>query len=333
MSSSKHYVAAQDIVDCIKEHQSFVICGHVSPDGDCLGSQLALMHALNALDKQVVCLLAEPDSVDSKLSYLPGLAQMVVVDDYVGQPDAVIAVDVSDARRMGEGIAALFEKAPVTLAIDHHHADGPLAKYTYADLSAASATLLVWEVLSLLDIVRTKDMATCAYTGLMTDTGRFQFQNTNPECFLAAATMVETGADPSFIAQQVFQNQPLATLRLEEVALSRMQLGAKGRYVMSYLKQSDFDKFSAAKTDADPLINTLRSIEGVEVACILREDRAQGVRGSLRAKGTVDVEAIARTFGGGGHKAAAGLSLEVPIEKAVEQVSSKLDAVFSGSTS
>lgn len=323
----KSYVDASIVAEKLLDYDDFIICGHVSPDGDCIGSQLALWHALKARGKRATCLLAKADSIDKDLRFLPGVDEMVVVDDYCKTPGAAIAVDVSEAQRLGDEVAVLFESCETTFIIDHHEAGGPQATFTYSDASAASATMLVWDVIEDLAVELSSEIATCGYTGLLTDTGRFQFQNTDARAFHSATKMVNAGADPSMIARELFQNIRLATLQLESIVLGRMILGAQGRYAVSYLTLDDFSRVGAVKSDADPLVNTLRSIEGVEVACLIRQTE-EGIKGSLRAKNEIDVNAIARSFGGGGHKAASGFSMSISPDKAVKEVCLTLDSLF-----
>lgn len=307
----------------------FVICGHIGPDGDCIGSQLALWHALKSLGKTATCLLAKPGSIDKDLLFLPGASQMVPFEQYAGNPRACIAVDLSDPSRLGEGVEDLFHRAQQTFIVDHHETIAPPSDFAHIDTGAASTTMLVWELIDLLRAVRTADIANCCYTGLLTDTGRFQFQNTDARALNAAASMVSEGANPSLVARELFQNVRLTTLRLERLMLDRMEFGAKNRFVVSYLKLEDFANEGAVKSDADPLINVLRSIEGVQVACLLRETE-DSVRGSFRAKNEIDVEELAREFGGGGHKAAAGFTLYEPMDKAFSVVKDRLNELFAG---
>ena len=148
-------------------------------------------------------------------------------------------------------------------------------------------------------------MALCAYTGLMTDTGRFQFQNTSAAAFHAAAEMVEAGVSPDVPAREVFQSRSVASMQLEGRLLERMELLCNGRFSFSYITRSDFAEFGAVKADAEPLIDTLRAMRGVQIACILKVQPDGVVRGSLRSKTDADVEVMACALGGGGHKAAA----------------------------
>lgn len=318
------YVGHREIAEQLLHLDNFVICGHVSPDGDCIGSQLALWHALKSIGKEAECLLVKADSIEKGLSFLPGVDQMIPIDEYHGSPKVFIACDVPFPERMGDKVSNLREQCETTITIDHHQSRSPMSHYTYKRTDAASTTILVWEVIADMHIAPSADIATCSYTGLVTDTGRFQFQNTDEEAFIMACEMVKAGADPAYISKCVFQNRRIASLKLEQIALSRMQFGCNDSYVVSSLRRSDFEEVNAVKTDSEPIINTLRSIEGIRVACVLREDE-NGIRGSFRAKDDTDVAKIAEAMGGGGHRAAAGFTLGMTLEEALETVQVALE--------
>lgn len=313
----------------LASHDDFVVCGHVSPDGDCLGSQLGLAAALRSMGKRVTCLLAKDEPVDERLGFLPGAADLVPASSFAGEAAAFVAVDVPTRERMGEAAAALLDRCAASLTLDHHAADEAMTELAYVDPDAASVTMLVWEVARLLGADLEGAVATCCYTGLVTDTGRFQYQNTDRAALAAAADMVGAGADPSAVSREVFQNRSLPSIRLESMAVDRMELGAGGTFALSWLSLADFAAVGAVKADAEPVIDALRSVAGVRVACILREQDG-AVRGSIRAKDGTDVAAVARRFGGGGHRAAAGFTLELPLGEACDVVRAALAEAVDG---
>lgn len=301
----------------------FVICGHVSPDGDCIGSQLALMQALRGMGKRVTCVLAKDEPIDVRLSFLPGADELIPAGSYDGPVGVFVAVDVPLRDRMGTAASSLRDRSLLSVTIDHHANDGVMTELVYVDPQVASTTMLVWELVELLGLSPSADVALCCYTGLVTDTGRFQYQNTDAAAMRAATHMVEAGVDPSMVSRAIFQNRSLASVRLEGVAVDRMRLGAQGSYVLSWLTCDDFSRHDASKADAEPLIDTLRSLRGVRLACMLR-DQGDSVRGSFRAKDDTDVARLARSLGGGGHRAAAGFTLPGPIDEAVERIDALL---------
>ena len=305
-------------------HDNFVICGHVSPDGDCLGSQLALMHALRSVGKRAVCLLAKDEPIDVRLSFLPGADELLPAPGYVGVAHTFIAVDVPTRDRMNAAAAHLLDRCEHSATIDHHATDGRMTEFAYVDPDVASTTMLVWELAGLMGADRSGAVATCCYTGLVTDTGRFQYQNTDYAALAAAADMVEAGAEPAKVARDIFQSRSLPSVQLEALVVERARFAADGSYALSWLGLDDFARLGAVKADAEPVIDALRSLRGVRIACVLRE-QPDSVRGSFRAKDGTDVAALARTMGGGGHKAAAGFTISGPIEVAVERVCDLLD--------
>ena len=315
---------ARQMAEALDACESFVITGHVNPDGDCLGSTLALMHALRARGKQVDVLLVEDTPVEYGLRFLPGFENLVPADRYEGKPEAFVYVDVSVRERIGCG-AAIADACAKRFAIDHHANLEQVAELNYLDPDAASCSILVWEVIRELGVPMTPDIALCAYTGLMTDTGRFQYQNTDERAFSAAAEMVAAGAQPSLAGREFYQSRSFASLQLEQRMIAGMKLLHDNTIAFSVVTLDDFAACNAENADAESLIDTLRSVRGVLVACLLKE-RNGFVRGSLRAKDDdTDVAAIARMLGGGGHKAAAGFTLRMPLAEAIDQVKDKLD--------
>lgn len=313
-----------EVANRLCELDDFVVCGHVSPDGDCLGSQLALAAALRRLGKRVTCVLVKDEPVEANLlRVLDGAQDLVFAGAYKSAPGAFVGVDVPTRERIGEAACALLDQAPFSFTIDHHAVDATMCNMVYVDPDAASTTMLIWELAGYLGVERTGAVANCCYTGLVTDTGRFQYQNTDERCMRLAAEMVAAGADPASVSREVFQNRTYASMRLEATAIMRAEFSDDGATALGYLTREDFARFGAQKSDAEPVIDALRRIEGVRVACMLREQE-DCIRGSLRAKDDTDVSAIARTFGGGGHVAAAGFTLRCTLDDAVAQVRAAL---------
>lgn len=320
-----------EIADALARHDNFVICGHKNPDGDCLGSQLALAHVLRTMGKRATCLLADAAPVDQGMAFLPGVGEMVYAADFGGAPEVFVAVDVPTRDRMGEAAAGIHAHASLTVTIDHHEVPKRMSDMSYTDADAPSTTMLVWEVARLLlgDDARDGTIATCCYAGLMTDTGGFRYQNATAESFAAASQMVLAGADPAAIAQSVYQSRSLASTLLEARTIEHLRMLDGGRVALSWVSADDMEACGAVKADTEPLVEVLRSLAGVRVACMLRA-QGEGVRGSLRAKDDTDVAAIAREFNGGGHVAAAGLSLDGSIEEAVRVMEKRLGHLFEG---
>ncbi len=320
----------EDIVSHLRARDNFVITGHVSPDGDCLGSQLALACTLRQMGKRAVCVLAKNDPIGRPLSVLPGASDMVPAALYDGPCDVFVAVDVPTVERIGDA-ARLLERAQLSITVDHHAADVAMTDLVHVEPDVPATALMVWDMCLQLVERPTKEAALCAYAGLATDTGCFQFQNAGALAFSGALSLVEHGADPAFIAREFFQYRTLASMRLEALAIDRAVFSCRNRCVVSFVSSADMERLGAVKADTEPLVDALRRIAGVEVAVMLREQDGS-VRGSARAKDAADVSVLARSFGGGGHTAAAGFTVEDTLERALAQVLERMDALYGASS-
>lgn len=315
----------QEIAAELLKRDAIAICGHVNPDGDCIGSTLGLACALRAVGKAAFALVADDGPVDASLSFMPGFASLVPAAAFDEPIDAFVVVDAPGAQRIGEAAEAVRAAAPLTVTIDHHAVPERASRLSYTDPDSASASLLVWEVAKLLGISPQgedmREVATCCYSGLLTDTGRFMHQNANLEAFQGAVEMMACGLDAARISTALFQQRTEASVKIDALAVDRMQV--VGRALLSWISIGDMEALGADKHDVENAIAPLRSIAGFDVACILKE-REGCVRGSLRAKDGTDVAAVAREFGGGGHKAAAGFTLECGIDEAVRIMQDRL---------
>ena len=315
-----------DMAELMRTHDNFVICGHVSPDGDCLGSQLALYHALKALGKHASCVLVRDEPVGDSLNFMPGFEEMVPAAEYDGLCDVFVGVDVPTRERVGAA-AEILDRAQTSITIDHHAADVRMCDLAYVDPDSASASMLVWEIVKLLCDKPPMESAICAYVGLVTDTGGFRHQNSDAKAFETASELVSFGVDPSHISTKTLESRSLASLKLEALAIDRMVVFADGLAAISWVKQEDFARLGAIKADAEPLIDAVRSLNGIRVACMLREQDGK-VRGSLRSKDQTDISVIARGFGGGGHKAASGFTLDMTLDEALEVVQARVEELL-----
>lgn len=312
-------------IDLLKGEHTIAICGHINPDGDCLGCVLALTLALRSCCFEVTPLLATREC-PGLYDFLEGYEWLTPACEYNESPDVFIMVDVPSLQRTGDG-EHVYKRAKKTLLIDHHQGEGEFADVAYVDDTAAAAGMLVWDFIEQAGITLTPEIATCCYTALVTDTGRFQFQNTNPAALRAAADMAQAGANPSEIARNVYQRRSLAAIQLNALVMRRMEMFFDGKAVISWVCESDFKNLGATKDDGDSLIDQIRQLDGIEVAVMLRE---QGpiVRGSIRSKTDRDVSLIAAKMGGGGHKAAAGFSIRGGLDKARSVVIALLKESF-----
>ena len=316
------------IAKTIEAYDSFVICGHVSPDGDCIGSQLALMHALRMMGKRADCLLVKDEPLPADLEFMPGCEEMIPSCYYQGSPRVFIGVDVPSRERTGAYAAEILDRCETSITIDHHAYDNPMCKKVYVDADSPSASMIIWQLIKILCIKPPAESALCAYVGLLTDTGGFRFQNSTAEAFEMASELVSYGVDPADIASKVYQSRTRASLSLEALVIERLITNANGDYALSWLSRDDFKKCGAQNSDAEYMIDTLRSLKGIRVACMLREQDLT-VRGSLRSKDSTNVQELAATLGGGGHIAAAGFTLHCTLEEAIELMTDKLENLVS----
>ncbi|MDR2492239.1 MAG: DHH family phosphoesterase [Coriobacteriales bacterium] len=306
--TSPHQVL--ELLDGVK---TVAICGHVNPDGDALGSALALTALLRDRGCDVACLLAQDRPAPQLYTFLEGY-DFLPAYSYDISPDLFVAVDLPCAERLGDG-ARVLARARRSLCVDHHPGYTGFADDYYGDVSAAATASLVWGVIVASGMSPTKSMASCCYIGVMTDTGRFSFQNTNERAFRDAAEMVACGVDPTFMSQHVYENKSLAVVQLESRLISRMQFSHNNTVVCSWINDADFTELGLDRSDTEGLPTILRSIAGVQLAALLRvEDDV--VRVNLRSRGMTDVSDVARRFGGGGHRAAAGMTLQMTLEEA-----------------
>ena len=313
-------------IDVLEDRQDVCICGHLNPDGDSLGSVLALTLALRDRGYTVVPLLAN-EATPRVYDYLPLFDELVYAKDYRDAPDVFISVDVPGIERTGAAVE-VFSRAEGSIAIDHHLGTPGFADAALVDPQAPSCSMLVWDFIAQMGITRTPEIATCCYTGLVTDTGRFQFQNADADALSYAAEMVEAGADPAFICTKVYQRKTREALMLEALAISRMRFMCAGGVVLSWTRAADLAEIGAVRDDTDSLVNTIRCLDGVEVAVMLREEAGGVTHGSIRSKSARDVSHIAAAFGGGGHAAAAGFTTDKTLEETVAALKPLLERSF-----
>lgn len=309
------------VAKLVEGANTIAVCAHTSPDGDALGSELALAEILRTRwqDKEVVTLLADNADVPRIYRFLTGADQLVRPDEYDDAPDLFIAVDLSAPQRLGVA-REICERASHTAVLDHHPCESPVGEACVIRTSAAAAGVIIAEFATYLGVVLTRTMAQNLMCALMTDTGRFQYQNTDAEAFETASLLVSCGADPSEVSLNVYQSFRLQFLHLKSLVMGRITTFEKGKIAYSYATRNDLERTGADLDESDGLIDVVRSVEGSEVALFLKMVPGDKVRGNLRAKGNHDVSQVARIMGGGGHRAAAGFTYEGDIDEALAAV-------------
>lgn len=293
-------------VVALRKASLVAVCAHVRPDGDAIGSVLAVTLALRAIGVPAVPTLADDREAPSTYSWLPGFGLYVPAAD-LEAPQVFIALDTPNPERLGVA-RQLAEDAETLVVIDHHPDAQEYGDVHVLDPTAAATGELVWQLVSALEAPMDSDIALCCYTALLTDTGRFSYQNTTSASLRYAAEMIDAGVDPSMVARLVYQTRSQASLALESRAMSRLTCANGDAVAYTWLEDADFDETGAKPEEAEHLPEAIRVVDCIEVALLLRQKGSE-VRGNLRAKTTFDVGSVARQFGGGGHTAAAGFTV------------------------
>jgi phosphoesterase RecJ-like protein len=301
----------------LRKAKSAVLCAHVRPDGDAIGSVLALTLALRSIGVAAVPTLADERPAPSTYSFLPGHA-LYVPPAELEAPEVFVALDTPIPERLGVA-RQLADSAASTIVIDHHPDALEWGTVNLLDSVASATGQIVWELLDALEVRPTPEIATCCYAALATDTGRFAFQNTTPRALHDAAFMVEAGASPADIARLVYQERSPASLAIETIAMQRLTVVNDGRVAWTFLTDEDFETSGALPEEAEHLPDAIRQLRGVDVVALLRQ-KGDEVRGNLRAKGSFDVGAVARSLGGGGHAPAAGFTVDGKVADVIDRL-------------
>ena len=310
------------IADALRQHDRFLLVTHENPDGDALGSLLAAALALRQLGKDAVMYLPGVTPLPSEYAFmqLDGLRRDLP-DDL--EQRVLVAVDCAKADRIGPDPNPV-ERASLVIDIDHHHDNTRFGDLNLIVADASSTGEVLRDLIRELDVELTPDLAEPLYIALVTDTGRFQYTNTTPKSLRLAAELVDAGADLHAVFQQVYESVEFAKLKLLARALERARVLEGGLIIVSHLLRTDFAEVGAAEPYSEGIIDYLRAVEGAELAALIREpprDDGPTRRVSLRASvDELDVSAIARMFGGGGHRQAAGFSSDASIDAITELV-------------
>ncbi len=299
---------AQALASC----QRVLLTMHEFPDGDALGSALSLALALESSGKQVV--VYSPQGAPQNLRFLPGAERIVRSLAASERFDACIACDAGDLARLGPDLPSA-DRRGLVVNLDHHPRSKPFGDINVVDPQAASVGVLVHRLLVLMGHSLTTEIATCLWVSLATDTGNFRHSNTNAECLRIACALVERGVRPGEVASRMYESQPLSRVRLLSEVLKTLSVSPCGQYAWITAARQDFEAAGTHEETADGFISYPRSIAGVEVALLFREESPGRSRVSLRSRGKVDVGAIAVRFGGGGHHNASGCSVEGTLDE------------------
>ncbi len=313
----------EPVLAALRGHERFVVTSHENPDGDALGSLLAMHLALRVLGKDSVMVLAGPAPLPGEYRFLELLERGLLREkpsDY--RERVLVAVDCANESRIVDH--ELLLGAPLSVNVDHHHDNTRFADVNLVVPDASSTGELLADIFGAAGVELTQNIAEALYVALVTDTGRFQYTNTTPKALRLAADLVEAGADVHKVFQGVYETVQFAKLKLLARALDRAQIFEGGRIVVSYLLRTDFGEVGAAEPYSEGIIDYLRAVEGAELAALIREPPRAGNparKVSLRASiDELDVSAIAREFGGGGHRQAAGFGTDLSIDEITARI-------------
>ena len=306
----------EQVLQEIQQRRRFLVTSHARPDGDAIGSTLALAQLLRKMGKSAEVVLR--DSVPVIYKPLPQAETILHSSHVNGDYDAAIILECDSIQRTRlHGLESHF-----LISIDHHVSSKPFAHVNWIDHTAVATAELVFRLAKAAQVKLTPEIATCLYTALLTDTGSFCYAGTNACTFELAKYLVEHGADPGKIAQSVYFSSPTSKMRLLGAALSRLE--RNGAVTWMSVTRQDMERCGALEEDCEGLVNYALGISGVEVAIFFREVAEGRIRVSIRSKGAVNVAQIAEKFGGGGHECAGGFSTEGPVQEAAQRVLSEL---------
>ncbi|PLX98426.1 MAG: DHH family phosphoesterase [Desulfuromonas sp.] len=307
------------ILDVIDANGRFLVASHESPDGDAYASTLALTLALRGIGKDVVAF--NRDGVVAPFGFLPG-SDSIVADLEKEKPfDVGFVVDAGELHRAGEG---LREKCRILVNIDHHPYSEDFGEYYFVDEQACSTGVLIYRLLKAKELPITTEIAINIYTTILSDTGSFRYSNADSEAFAVASEMIGLGLDAWEIASHLYETQPRERLLLLGDALRTLTISRCGKFASVCVSCEMLSKYNAGPEHTDGFVNYPRSIEGVEVAIFFREISPNLYKVGFRSKGAVDVGALARELGGGGHHNAAGAKVEGSIDTVRNEVFKRL---------
>ena len=303
-----------NIIEEINNASSIVILTHENPDGDAIGSSLALYNGLKQLEKNADVIIPEYSNTYKFLPNASDIKKEGNADSY----DLAIALDCGDIKRLN-GFANYFEDANTKIQIDHHEANTMFADYNFVNPTSPACCQILITVLEALGVTINKEIGTCLLTGIITDTGGFKYSGVTAETFEFTAELLNKGVKVSDIYKRVMQTISKTQFELRRIAMNRIEFFEDGKITFTYITKEDEDKVNAGINDYDGIVEMGRDIEGVEVSIFFRE-KDDGYKISLRSNDYVNVSDICLMFSGGGHIRAAGGSINLPFEQAKQKV-------------
>lgn len=291
------------IADVIRARRRFVISSHARPDGDSIGSQVAMAYALRALGKEAT--IVNKDRAPAPLLAFPGVEAIRIAPEVTGEFDAAIIMECGDLNRPGvAGLERFF-----LVNIDHHPGNFAFGDINWFDASASACGEMVFDLVRALDVPLSLEIATHVYLAILTDTGSFRYSGISPRTFAICKETLEAGVDAVLVARQVYDSNNMGRLKLFGAVLSAMQIDPTGRIAIVYVDHEMARAAGGTYEDTEGIVNMPLTVKEIEAVVFLKEERDHEYRVSLRSKGDIDVGAVAKEFGGGGHKNAAGCTV------------------------
>lgn len=313
-------------IDAIDGAERPALACHVTPDGDALGSMLALHHALRAADRRSVASFPEPFEVAPHYRTFPGLDTLAPPADFPDAPDVMVTFDCGSISRLGELVDAA-KSADELIVLDHHASNDRYGSINVVDPDAAATAVIVHRLVEQADFLQlAPDVAECLYAGIVCDTGRFQYDSTTREVFEIAQELLGYDVPVARLNRTLFEEHRFDYLRLTGELLSRITLVPEHRFVWVAVTQDDLARYGVTMEETEGLIDLVRRTREAQVSCVLKEEADGGWKVSLRSLGDVDVCAIAQRHGGGGHRFAAGFTMHAPASDVVDRILAELPA-------
>ncbi len=301
--------------ELIQRRTSFVVVSHKNPDGDAIGSSLAMGRILRKKGKQVEIFNATP--IPGNFAFLPDADLIKPLKK--GGCEVLIALDCADFQRTGFS-NSVREEMDVVVNIDHHGTNTHFGDINIVDSNAAAVGCLVWQFVKYIDFPVDKNLATQIYAAILTDTGSFRYLSTTPKVLRTAAEILECGVNPWHVASNIYEERRFGTLKLLGFALSTLETYCDGKLALMCVTQDMYKKTITQTKSTEGFVNFARAVKGSEVGVLLREDEPSFFKVSMRSKGSVDVSRMAVLFGGGGHKNASGCEINGSLNEVKEKV-------------
>jgi len=303
------------IGEILKQKNSFLIVTHKNPDGDAIGSSLALYNVLRELGKTVYL------EIPTKPAYIYDFLEdysVIEITSNSKDVEVVIALDSAEMHRCG--LEREYIKDKLLINIDHHKTNPAYGDINLIEPDAAAVGCIIYDILTINQLPITRKTAEYLYLSILTDTGSFRYSSTTPKTFRVASELLEKGVEPWYIASNVYEREKPETYKLLALTLNTLELHLEGKLALLYTTQEMFKKTNTTADNTEGFVNFARSIRGVEVGVFLREDEPNVFKISIRSRGSVDVSEVASRFEGGGHKNAAGGTVRAPLEEAKQKI-------------